>query len=77
MVKQGGLATYSVNQYELGKMTGKMTIEILKGKKVSSLPVERVKKGEPIVNLKEARKLNLQVPQRFLEECQKKGVVYR
>lgn len=52
MVKQGGLATYSVNQYELGKMTGKMTIAILQGKKVSSLPVERVKKGEPIVNLK-------------------------
>lgn len=77
MVKQGGLATYSVNQYELGKMTGKMTIEILKGKKVSSLPIERVKKGETVVNLKEARELNLQVPQRFLEECQKKGVVYR
>ena len=72
-----GLATYSVNQYELGKMTGKITIEILKGKKVSSLPIERVRKGEPVVNLKEARELNLQVPQRFLEECQKKGVVYR
>ncbi len=77
MVKQGGLATYSVNQYKLGQMTGKMTIAILKGKRVSSLPVERVQKGEPVVNLKEAKELNLQVPQRFLKECQRNGVVYR
>lgn len=77
MVKQGGLATYSVNQYKLGQMTGKMAIAILKGKRVSSLPVERVQKGEPVVNLKEAKELNLQVPQRFLKECQRNGVVYR
>ena len=77
MVKQGGLATYSVNQYKLGQMTGKMTIAILKGKRVSSLPVERVQKGEPVVNLKEAKELNLQAPQRFLKECQRNGVVYR
>ncbi|MDE7049803.1 MAG: ABC transporter substrate-binding protein [Lactobacillus sp.] len=77
MVKQGGLATYSVNQYKLGKMTGKMTVALLKGKKVSSLPIERVKKGEPVINLKEANELNLQVPQKFLRECQRNGVVYR
>lgn len=77
MVKQGGLATYSVNQYKLGKMTGKMTVALLKGKKVSSLPIERVKKGEPVINLKEAKELNLQVPQKFLRECQRNGVVYR
>ena len=51
-----------------------MTIAILKGKRVSSLPVERVQKGEPVVNLKEAKELNLQVPQRFLKECQRNGV---
>lgn len=77
MVKQGGLATYSVNQYKLGKMTGRMTVAILQGKRVSSLPVERVTKGEPVVNLKEARELNLQIPARFLKDCQRKGVVYK
>lgn len=77
MVKQGGLATYSVNQYKLGKMTGKMTVALLRGRKVSSLPIERVQNGDPVVNLKEARELNLQVPQKFLKECQRNGVVYK
>ena len=36
-----------------------------------------MQKGEPVVNLKEAKELNLQVPQRFLKECQRNGVVYR
>lgn len=73
MVKQGGLATYSVNQYKLGKMT----VALLRGRKVSSLPIERVQNGDPVVNLKEARELNLQVPQKFLKECQRNGVVYK
>lgn len=32
MVKQGGVATYGVNQYDLGVRSAKMTIAILKGK---------------------------------------------
>ena len=32
MVKDGGVATYGVDQYELGQIGAKMTIQILKGK---------------------------------------------
>lgn len=58
-------------------MTGKMTVAVLKGERISSLSVKRVQKGEPVINLKEAEKLNLQIPERFLKECQEKGVIYR
>lgn len=77
MVKQGGLATYSVNQYQLGKLTAQMTIKILKGQKISNLPIERVKKGQPVVNMAQAKKLHLRIPENFLKQCQKQGVIYR
>ncbi len=77
MVKQGGLATYSVNQYELGKLTADMTVDILHGKKVSSLPIKRIQKGQPVINLKQAKRLKIKVPESFLKQCEKQGVVYR
>lgn len=78
MVKQGGLATYSVNQYELGQETAKMTVEILRGKKKpADMPIQRIKRGQPVVNLKQARKLGIKVPESFLKECKDRGVIYR
>ena len=41
MVQGGGLATFGINYYELGKMTGKMAVEILKdGKKPQIMPIQ-------------------------------------
>lgn len=78
MVKDGGVATYSVNQYDLGKETAKMTIEILKGKKkTATTPIAHITKGEPVLNLKEAKKLGLKVPTKFMNECKRKGEIYR
>ena len=39
MVTQGGLAAVTINQHDLGVATGKMAAQVLKGKKVSELPV--------------------------------------
>lgn len=77
MVKQGGVATYSVNQYDLGVRGAKMTVAILKGKKPANMPIEFVRHGEPILNLKQARKLGLNVPQHFEHEAKSKGVIYK
>ncbi|WP_251573931.1 tryptophan ABC transporter substrate-binding protein [Limosilactobacillus agrestimuris] len=77
MVKQGGVATYSVNQYKLGVMSAKMTVKVLKGKKVGNMPIEYVQHGEPVLNIKQARKLHLQIPARFEHEAQTKGEVYK
>jgi putative ABC transport system substrate-binding protein len=78
MVKQGGVATYSINQYQLGQEIAKMSVKILKGKqKPADMPVYFAKKGTPTLNLRQARKLHLQVPASFLRECQQKGVIYK
>lgn len=78
MVKAGGLATYSVNQYDLGKKTGKMLAKILAGKsKPQTTPILRVKKGQPVLNLRQAKKLGIKVPASFLQEARQKGVIYR
>lgn len=44
MIKGGGVATVSVSQYELGKLTGKMAAQELRGKNPATMPVETVKK---------------------------------
>ena len=40
MVTAGGLATYGINYYELGKQTAKMAVEILNGKKPNAMPIQ-------------------------------------
>ncbi len=64
MVKSGGLATYSINQYKLGVITGQMTADILKGKKPATTPIHYIKHGDLILNLPEAKKTgdHVQVP---------------
>lgn len=78
MVKAGGLATYSVNQHQLGVLTGKMTAAIIKGQKQpATTPIGRVVKGEPVLNLQQARKLKLPVPKYFYRQAAKQGRIYR
>ena len=73
MVKDGGVATYSVNQYQLGILTGKMAARILKGQKVHNTPVEYIKHGDLTINLKQAHKLGIKIPNELIQEAQKKG----
>lgn len=77
MVKDGGVATYGVDQYELGQIGAKMTIQILKGKKPGNMAIRYVTHGTPYLNLKEAKKLGLKVPVSFLAEAKKKGEIYK
>ena len=40
MVEQGGLATYGIDYYELGYLTGQQAVEILtKGQDISKMPI--------------------------------------
>ncbi|WP_374286786.1 tryptophan ABC transporter substrate-binding protein [Lactococcus sp.] len=66
MVEQGGLAAVSINQRELGIQTGKIAAEILKGKKVSSIPVDFYDHTTPVVNTKTAKALGITIPQSVL-----------
>lgn len=74
MVKQGGVATYGIDQYQLGVATGKMSAQILKGKKKpSSTPIKFFRHGKLIINEKQANKLGIKVPANLLKEAQQKG----
>jgi len=77
MVKAGGLATLSINQYQLGVTTGKMTAAILKGKKPADTPIHFVRKGEMTINLKTAKQLGITLPDSVIKEAKQHGEVYR
>ena len=77
MVKDGGLATYSVDQYQLGLIGAKMTVQILQGKKPGDMAIRYVEHGTPYLNLKEAKKLGIKLPASFLKEAKSKGTIYK
>lgn len=64
MVKQGGLATVSINQETLGIQTGKMVAAILAGKSVpATTPVYTFSDGDVVVNEQQAKKLGITLPE--------------
>lgn len=78
MVKQGGVATYSINQYKMGQEGAKVTAAILRGdKKPATTPIEYIRHGEPILNLKQAKKLGLTIPKDFQQKAEKYGEVIK
>ncbi|MFT8400451.1 MAG: tryptophan ABC transporter substrate-binding protein [Lentilactobacillus diolivorans] len=73
MVKAGGVATYGIDQYQLGVATGKMSAKILKGQKPATTPIKFFRHGKLIINEKQAKKLNIKIPANLLKEAQSKG----
>ena len=64
MVEQGGLATIGIDQYTIGKETGKMAAAILKGEAdPATTPIYTFKEGEVILNEKQAKLLGTKIPQ--------------
>ena len=62
MVENGGLATYGIDYYNLGKVTAKMAAKILKGEaKPQDMPIEylEVSKCELKINEEIAKELNI------------------
>ncbi|MGJ3952368.1 peptide ABC transporter substrate-binding protein, partial [Limosilactobacillus mucosae] len=55
-----------------------LTADILKGKKKpSTTAIKYIRHGEPVLNLKQARKLGLHVPASFQREAEKYGEVIK
>ncbi|ORT99930.1 ABC transporter substrate-binding protein [Anaerovibrio sp. JC8] len=71
MVKAGGLATYGVDYYELGRQSGFMAADILDGKsKPADMKIEFAKVLKAVVNKKNADKLGITLPQDVLKDAE-------
>lgn len=64
MVVAGGLATYGINYYELGKQTAAMAVEILRdGKKPAEMPIQYLQKCDLSINEATAKALGITIPE--------------
>ena len=64
MVVSGGLATYGINYYELGKLTAKQAVKILKdGANPADMPIEYVDKFNFSYNKETAEKIGVKIPE--------------
>ena len=60
MLKSGCLATYGISHYELGKLTSKQAVKILKGEAVpATMPIEYLDKPTLSINTNAAEKLGI------------------
>ena len=66
MVKAGGLMSYGPSIAEMFGRSGYFIDRLLRGTKVSDLPVEQASKFRLVVNLKAAKTLGLTIPQSIL-----------
>ncbi len=70
MVEAGGLASVVVDQFELGRATGKMTARVLKGEKPGDIPVEFFSQGKPVLNTQVAKELGISIPEDIKTDAQ-------
>jgi putative tryptophan/tyrosine transport system substrate-binding protein len=72
MVKAGGLATFGINYYELGKQTAKMAVEIIKdGKKPADMPIQYLATCDFTVNEETAKAIGVTIPADLLAKVKK------
>ncbi len=72
MTMTGGVATYSVDYYQLGYQTGLMAAKILSGEaKIGDMPVETQKGIKLTVNEERANKLGITIPEALRKDMKK------
>lgn len=63
MVVSGGLATYGINYYELGKLTAKQAVKILKGEsEPQNMPIEYLERFDFSYNKGTAEAIGIDIP---------------
>jgi putative ABC transport system substrate-binding protein len=65
-VIKGGLASYNVSFYEMGRLSAKYVQRILTGIEPKDMPVEAVNKIDLAINLKTAKQIGLTIPPNVL-----------
>ncbi|HEY7168900.1 MAG TPA: ABC transporter substrate-binding protein [Candidatus Binatia bacterium] len=65
-VRKGGLASYAVSFFEMGRLSAKYVQRVLTGAKPGDLPLQGIDKIELVINLKTAKEIGLTVSPRVL-----------
>jgi len=68
-VEAGAVATKGIDYKELGKQTGRIAVEIIKGKKPQDIPIEGAKTVTLIINQKAAETIGLTIPKDILDNA--------
>jgi putative ABC transport system substrate-binding protein len=68
-VEQGALVTTGFDYYGLGKQTGFMAADVLRGKKPADMPVQTSHELNLVVNTRTAAAIGLTVPQSVLDKA--------
>lgn len=66
-VKNGCLASVSIDYVALGKVTGQMAADVLKGADASKMSVKTISDATPIINKTVLDKLNIKLPDSYSE----------
>ncbi len=68
-VEAGALATEGIDYHKLGKQTGEIALEVLRGKDISDFKVKRLEDTELIINKNSAEKLGVTIPSEVEEKA--------
>jgi putative ABC transport system substrate-binding protein len=71
LVEKGALLGICANSYLVGRLAGKKAVQILKGAKPSSIPIEPEKNVDIILNKKTAKAGKFQIPLSFMNKVTK------
>jgi len=69
IVKSGALFALNFDAYDVGRQSGELAVKIIKGAKPYDMPVSTPRKTYVIVNLKIAKKLNMEIPESILGQA--------
>lgn len=72
MVSKGGLATYGINYYDLGYISGKMAADVLNGKDISTMSIQYIDDStiKLFINKTTMEKLGLSFDSKILESAE-------
>lgn len=70
-VEKGAVAALGPNQFDVGKLSGRIAIRAIDGEDLGTIPVEFPTKTELYINLKAAKKIGLTIPDSVLKKAVK------
>ena len=71
IVADGAIAALGPNQYEIGKQTAAMIVQVLKGRDINNMQVQFPRKTELFLNMKVAKKLGIKLPDDLIAKAKK------